>query len=141
VAKPFFERPILKSPHTTPARHHPLDADGQPLDLPPIEGRLGPRYVAPVPPPQKLKSKRIRATLALSAPSGLSTGEQAYNPSPIINEIQSHVRSWRGLRNPADWGANACRPAPSPALAPPRIQGTVHVLPPTKSGRDRDLAA
>src|SRR5262249_20513097 len=35
---------------------------------------------------------------------GLSTVEQEYNPTPIINEIRSHVASWRALPNPADWG-------------------------------------
>ena len=34
----------------------------------------------------------------------LSTAEQEYNPTPIINEIRSHVASWRELPNPADWG-------------------------------------
>ena len=34
----------------------------------------------------------------------LSAGEQEYNPTPIINEIRSHVASWRALPNPADWG-------------------------------------
>ena len=32
------------------------------------------------------------------------TVEQEYNPTPIINEIRSHLESWRALPNPADWG-------------------------------------
>jgi type III restriction enzyme len=32
-----------------------------------------------------------------------SSVEQEYNPTRIINEIRSHVGSWRNLRNPADW--------------------------------------
>jgi type III restriction enzyme len=104
VTKPFFEQPILNSPYAVPTRHHALDADGQPLDLPPIEGRRGPRYVAPVPPPRKQKGKGKQASLALGDPANLSTDAQAYNPSPIINEIRSQVASWRDLRNPADWG-------------------------------------
>ena len=50
MAKPFFEQPSLKSPYTVPSRHYALDASGHPLDLPPIKGRHGPRYVGPVPP-------------------------------------------------------------------------------------------
>ena len=38
-APPFFEQPILNSPYEEPARHHPLDAEGQPLNEPPREGR------------------------------------------------------------------------------------------------------
>ena len=34
---------------------------------------------------------------------GLSTADQEYNPTPIINEIRSHVESWRALSNPNDW--------------------------------------
>ena len=48
MAKPFFEQPILNSSYAVPTRHHALDAEGQPLDLAPIEGRRGPRYVAPM---------------------------------------------------------------------------------------------
>ena len=110
MAKPFFEQPILNSPYAVPTRHHALDADGQPRNLPPIEGRRGPRYVAPVPPPRKQKGKGKQASLALGDPANLSTDAQAYNPSPIINEIRNQVASWRDLRNPADW---VSRPPPN----------------------------
>jgi len=36
--------------------------------------------------------------------AGVSSEEQEYNPTPIINEIRQHVASWLGLPNPADWG-------------------------------------
>ena len=38
---------------------------------------------------------------------GLSTVEQEYNPTPIINEIRSHVESWRGFAQPRRLGRHA----------------------------------
>lgn len=35
---------------------------------------------------------------------GLSTAEQEYNPTPIINKIRSHVDEWRKMPNPEQWG-------------------------------------
>lgn len=40
----------------------------------------------------------------LSGPEALSTADQEYNPTPIINEIRQHIATWRELANPADWG-------------------------------------
>ncbi len=34
---------------------------------------------------------------------GLSTEEQQYDPTPIINELRRHVDQWRSLQNPRDW--------------------------------------
>jgi hypothetical protein len=34
---------------------------------------------------------------------GLSTEEQEYNPTPIINEIRRYVEDWRNLPNPDRW--------------------------------------
>ena len=34
---------------------------------------------------------------------GLSTQEQQYDPTPIINELREHVDQWRSLPNPNDW--------------------------------------
>jgi len=34
----------------------------------------------------------------------LSTTEQEYNPTPIINEIRGYVETWRSIPNPKDWG-------------------------------------
>lgn len=36
--------------------------------------------------------------------AGLSDAEQEYNPKPIINEIRTHVASWRDLPSDRDWG-------------------------------------
>ncbi len=104
LAKPFYEQPILNSPYGRPSRHHALDAEGQPLDLPPVEGRRRSSLITPVPKAKKQRGRPKQGALSLGDPRALSTEEQAYNPTPIINEIRSHVETWRGLKNPADWG-------------------------------------
>src|SRR6202051_2364659 len=100
----FFERPILNSPYEMPRLHHALDKDGQPTDEPPVPGRRRSELITPVPKPRKKKNKPEQGKLALGDKEGLSTAKQEYNPTPIINEIRSHVASWRDLPNAADWG-------------------------------------
>lgn len=100
----FFERPVLNSPYEVPKLHHALDDEGQPLDIAPLEGRRESKFLTPVPKPQKQKKKEAKQdSLLFGDETGLSTKEQEYNPTPIINEIRSHVASWRGLANPVDW--------------------------------------
>jgi hypothetical protein len=36
----------------------------------------------------------------------LSTEDQEYNPTWVINEIRSYVAAWRSLPNPGDWGVS-----------------------------------
>ena len=102
----FFDRPILNSPYSAPTLHHALDGDGQPLDRPPVEGRRRSELLTPVPKPRKQNKKAGagQASFVLSDNEGLSTVEQEYNPTPIINEVRQHLESWRSLPNPADWG-------------------------------------
>jgi type III restriction enzyme len=107
MAESFFERPILNSPYEVPKLHHALDEDGQPLDVPPLQGRRQSKLITPVPKPRKKKNKAKQGTLVFPDKAGLSSAEQEYNPTPIINEIRSHVASWRALPNPANWGVTA----------------------------------
>jgi type III restriction enzyme len=104
VAESFFERPILNSPYERPALHHALDADGQPLDLPPVDGRRRSELITPVPKPRKRKWSSKQGSFVFSDDQGLTTDEQEYNPGPIINEIRTYVEAWRSLPNPSDWG-------------------------------------
>jgi type III restriction enzyme len=103
----FFESPILNSPYEPPSLHHPLDKDGQPLDLPPIQGRRRSELITPVPKPRKRKNKPEQQEIVFGDEEGLSSVEQEYNPTPIVNEIRSHVETWRTLPNPADWGGTS----------------------------------
>ena len=104
MSQSFFERPILNSPYEPPKLHHALDAEGQPLDVPPVEGRRKSELITPVPKPRKRKGGAKQGELGLGSELGPSTPEQEYNPTPIINGIRQHVASWRALPNPADWG-------------------------------------
>lgn len=103
MGQSFFDQPILNSPYEAPTRHHALDEEGQPLDVPPVQGRRESRFLTPVPKPRKRKRKPEQRDLDLGE-LGLSSEEQEYNPTPVINEIRSHVASWRGLPNAVDWG-------------------------------------
>src|SRR5271169_4049053 len=98
----FFERPILNSPYAHPARHWELDADGQPTNRI-IESRRRSELITPVPKPQKRRRAPGQGELGLGAGDGLSTTEQEYNPTPIINEIRGYVAAWRSLPISNQW--------------------------------------
>ena len=102
----FYEKPILNSPYDVPKRHHALDEDGQPTHNPPIEGRRRSELITPVPKPRKRRQKTDakQTTMDLQSEDGISSEEQEYNPTPIINQIRSRVADWRSLPNPNDWG-------------------------------------
>lgn len=102
MTKPFYLNPILNSPYLAPTRHHALSEDGQPLDHPPIEGRRRSKYVTPVPRARKVKGKGEREQQDFGFER--AADGQAYNPTPIINEIRGHLEAWRALPNPNDWG-------------------------------------
>jgi type III restriction enzyme len=102
----FFEHPVINSPYEPPRLHHPLDAEGQPLDLPPVAGRRRSELITPVPKPKRSKAKAqpaAQTSLVMADAEGLSTAEVEYNPTPIINEIRQYVDTWRNLPNPTQW--------------------------------------
>ncbi|MGC9271371.1 BPTD_3080 family restriction endonuclease, partial [Acidiphilium sp.] len=98
----FFDHPILNSPYAYPARHWELDPDGQPTNRI-IGTRRRSDLITPVPKPKKRRLLRDQTQMVLDAGDGLSTREQEYNPTPIINEVRSYVESWRALPNPDQW--------------------------------------
>ena len=99
----FFEQPILNSPYEPPRRHHALDAKGQPLNTPPVQGRRKSELISPVPPSKVKGRKPNQADFDLDLFSEEDAEGQAYTLT-IINEIRGHVTAWRALKNPADWG-------------------------------------
>jgi hypothetical protein len=103
MAASFFEQPILNNPYEAPSLHHALDEYGQPRDLPPVAGRRRSEIITPVPTPRMQNPRQQQGVLGLGDRGDAGQGEQEYNPTPIINEIRSHVASWRALPNPADW--------------------------------------
>ena len=101
MTQQFFEHPILNSPYSYPARHWELE-DGQPTNRI-LETRRRSELITPVPQPKKRRQKRGQKEMVFDEGGGLSTEDQEYNPTPIINEIRSYVDSWRNLPNPNDW--------------------------------------
>lgn len=103
----FFDNPILNSPYEEPRRHHALDEEGQPLEEPPREGRRRSEFITPVPKPRKKRKRadKSQGNLGLETGDGVSTEEQEYNPTPIINEIRTHLATWRSLPQ-SSWGVS-----------------------------------
>jgi type III restriction enzyme len=102
MTQQFFERPILNSPYSYPALHWELDRDGQPTSRI-EESRRRSDLVTPVPKPKKRRQSRDQAQMVFDTGDGLSSAEQEYNPTWIINEVRSYVETWRALPNPDQW--------------------------------------
>jgi hypothetical protein len=87
VVETFFEQPILNSPYEVPTRHHDLDEDGQPTNLPPLQGRRRSKLITPVPKPRKRKRGAPKqAEMVFADAEGLTDAEQEYSRT-IVNEI------------------------------------------------------
>ena len=102
VDESFFERPILNSPYEYPGRHWELDAERQPTNRI-IDSRRRSELITPVPKPQRRRRSEGQGEFTLGTGDSLSTAEQEYNPTPIINEIRGYVAAWRSLPNPNQW--------------------------------------
>lgn len=103
TANAFFERPILNSPYEYPGRHWELDGTGQPTQRI-IERRRDVSFITPIPKPRKRgRAGGEQAPLALDEGKGLSSADQEYDPTSMINLLRTQVDRWRELRNPVDW--------------------------------------
>ncbi len=98
----FFERPVLNSPYDYPLRHWELDEQGQPTQRI-IESRRRAEFITPIPRPRKRNGKAEQQPIVFDEGKGLSTEEQQYDPTSIINELRYYVDQWRSLPNPNDW--------------------------------------
>ncbi|HET7585176.1 MAG TPA: DEAD/DEAH box helicase family protein [Gemmatimonadaceae bacterium] len=98
----FFEQPVLNSPYEYPARHWELDEIGQPTHQI-IDRRRPAQFITPIPKPRKGRGKAEQQMLALDEGRGLSTATEAYDPTPVINELRRHVDQWRAIPTPRDW--------------------------------------
>jgi hypothetical protein len=83
MSNPFFDRPILNSPYEYPRRYWELDDDGQPTQKI-IDDRRDAKFITPIP---KSKKRKIptQAGFVFDEGKGLSTKEQQYDPTSIIN--------------------------------------------------------
>src|SRR5437763_458229 len=101
MSNPFFDHPILNSPYGYPVKHWELDDTGQPTQKV-IEARRGAKFITPIPKPKKRKAATQKG-FVFDEGKGLSTAEQQYDPTSIINEVRGHVETWRALPNPNQW--------------------------------------
>jgi type III restriction enzyme len=98
----FFERPILNSPYEIPKQHWELDATGQPTQQI-AHSRRRAEFITPIPKPKKQKGGAKQDALVFDEGKGLSTQEQQYDHTAVINAVRLEVDKWRALANPNDW--------------------------------------
>ena len=94
----FTDEPILNSPYEKPDQHWELKY-GVPTDNI-VQHRRPSEHIVPVPPSQA-QSTQPRMSLGVS---GISTEEQEYDPTPIINDIRRRVDRWRSIPDRKKWG-------------------------------------
>ena len=92
----FFDHPILYSPYEYPKRHWELDQHGQPTQRV-IDNRRRAEFITPIPKPKKRKGSAAQQQIVFDEGKGLSTKQQQYDPTSIINELRQQVDQWRGL--------------------------------------------
>jgi type III restriction enzyme len=102
MSDPFFDHPILNSPYEYPSRHWELDEAGQPTQKI-IERRRSAKFITPIPKPKKRKAASKQGGFVFDEGEGLSTKEQQYDPTSIINEVRRSVDAWRSLPRPDQW--------------------------------------
>ena len=99
----FFEQPVLNSPYECPSRYWELDETGQPTQQI-IERRRQAEFITPIPQPKKRKGASVeQAALVFDEGEGLSTQEQQYEHTAIINGVRRQVDLWRNIPNPSHW--------------------------------------
>lgn len=92
----FFSKPILNSPYEYPAAHWELDEDGQPTGRK-IDGRRRAAFITPIPKPRRRRGAAEQRQIVFDEGKGISSEEQLYDPTPIINELRNAVDTWRRL--------------------------------------------
>jgi type III restriction enzyme len=96
ASNPFFEHPILYSPYDYPTKHWELDDSGQPTQQI-IERRRRAEFITPIPKPKKRRGSAAQQQIVFDEGKGLSTKQQQYDPTSIINELRQQVDQWRKL--------------------------------------------
>jgi type III restriction enzyme len=102
MVNPFFEHPILYSPYEYPTKHWELDDTGQPTQRT-IDKRRRAEFITPIPKPKKRRGSADQQQIIFDEGKGLSTKEQQYDPTSIINELRQQVDQWRTLPSANQW--------------------------------------
>ena len=102
ASNPFFDHPILYSPYEYPTRHWELD---KAVSLRRKSSRLAaaPSLSRPIPKAKKRRGSAAQREIVFDEGKGLSTTEQQYDPTSIINELRQQVDQWRSLPSPTQW--------------------------------------
>jgi type III restriction enzyme len=105
LSEDFFSKPILNSPYERPQQHWELDENGQPTNQI-IKTRRNAEFISPIPKPRKRGKKTAEQSAFVFSEEGksISTSEQKYDPTPVINNIRHSIDLWRAIPNPSDWG-------------------------------------
>ncbi|OQX06024.1 MAG: restriction endonuclease [Desulfobulbaceae bacterium A2] len=90
----FFDHPILNSPYGYPQRHWELDKTGQPTQKI-VEQRRRADFITPIPKPKKQKGHVRQQVLITPDDAGLSTQQQQYDVTAMINTVRHEVDAWR----------------------------------------------
>jgi len=98
----FFEKPVLNSPYGYPDKHWELDSTGQPTQQI-IPTRRRAEFITPIPKPRKQKGQADQGKLLFAEGKGLSTADQQYDHTAIINSVRQQVDRWRRLPDPNQW--------------------------------------
>ncbi|MBN1227921.1 MAG: DEAD/DEAH box helicase family protein [Deltaproteobacteria bacterium] len=97
----FFEQPVINSPYEYPSQHWELDKYGQPTQKI-IGNRRKAEFITPIPKTKKQKTDKQQSFI-FNEGKGLSTKEQQYDPTSIINDLRSYIDEWRVLPDPKQW--------------------------------------
>ncbi|HEV8242919.1 MAG TPA: DEAD/DEAH box helicase family protein [Candidatus Polarisedimenticolia bacterium] len=92
----FFDHPIINSPYEYPRRHWELDESGQPTQRI-LDSRRPADFITPIPKPKKRKSSAQQERFVFDEGRGLSTKEQQYDLTSMINGVRQQVDIWRAL--------------------------------------------
>ena len=92
-----------------PTRHWELDEAGHPTQRI-LETRRQAEFITPIPKPKKRKNASAQEGLVFDEGKGISTKEQQYDHTSLINEVRGHVDTWRFLPDP-----NQCQVKPETA--------------------------
>lgn len=101
MSNPFFDHPILNSPYDPPTRHWELDETGQPTQRL-VETRRKAEFITPIPKPKKRRDTNQKE-FVFDEGKGLSSKDQQYDITSIINEVRRNVETWRSWPNPSEW--------------------------------------
>jgi len=98
----FFEQPVLNSPYEYPGQHWELDASGQPTQKV-IDSRRSSAFISPIPKPKKRRGRQTQQDLLLGEDIGISTQDQQYETTSVINSLRDELVKWRMIPNSANW--------------------------------------